>query len=119
MAVQKAVAVAFAGALGALARYLIGVTVGRLDFPWATLGINVVGSFLLGYLLGQDSRWGATVEAAIAVGFLGAFTTFSTFSYEAVALVRGGRAGAAATYVAVSVAVGLAASAVGYVLADA
>ena len=110
------VLVAVAGALGALSRYGIGRAVGTTSFPWATLGINVVGCAALGYVLGGPGRdWSPDVTTAVAAGFLGAFTTFSTFGYETTALVRDGRAPAAALYVGLSVAAGLAAAALGWV----
>jgi fluoride exporter len=110
--------IAIAGAAGALARYWIGQAVGARSFPWATLGINVAGALILGFVLGGPiaARWPADLTAAIAVGFLGAFTTFSTFAYETTAMVRDDRPLAALAYVGVSVVVGLAASAVGYVI---
>lgn len=107
--------IGIAGAAGALARYGIGAAVGVRTFPWATLGINVVGSFLLGILVAAGSgRLSADVRLALGVGFLGAFTTFSTFSHESVTMVREGHISAAALYVLVSVSAGLAASAFGY-----
>ena len=107
--------VAVAGAAGALARYGVGAAVGARSFPWSTLAINVVGSFLLGVLLqAAPGRLDDDVRIALAVGFLGAFTTFSTFSYETVAMVRDGRAASAAAYVVASVLVGVGAAAVGY-----
>jgi CrcB protein len=108
-----------AGALGALARYWIGTSIGVRSFPWATLAINVVGSFLLGLVLGGPgvARWSPTATTAVAVGFLGAFTTFSTFAFEATSLVREERAGAALAYVAASLVLGLAASAAGFLIA--
>ena len=108
-----------AGALGALARYWIGTAVGIRSFPWATLAVNVLGSFLLGLVLGGPGtgRWSPTTTTVVAVGFLGAFTTFSTFAFEATALVRADRTSAALAYVAASLAFGLAASAVGFVVA--
>jgi CrcB protein len=107
-----------AGAAGALARYWVGTAVGLRSFPWATLGINVLGSFLLGVVLGGPgaNRWSPTATTAIAVGFLGAFTTFSTFAFEATTLVRDDRPGTALAYVATTVVAGLAASALGFVL---
>lgn len=109
-------AVAVAGALGALARYGLGVAVGVRSFPWATLGINVAGSFLLTFLLAGPlaQRWSSTATLAVTVGFLGAFTTFSTFGYETVVLTRDDRLSAAAAYVAASVVLGLCAAAAGY-----
>lgn len=113
--------VALAGSLGAVVRYWIGTSIGVRSFPWATLGINVVGSFLLGLLLAGPgaTRWSATTTTAMAVGFLGAFTTFSTFAFEATELIRTDRAAAALAYVCSSLVLGLAASALGFVLARA
>jgi len=119
MRAVKVVLVGIAGACGALTRYGIGVAVGVRTFPWATLGINLTGSFLLGFLLtfGIQRGWSDTATVPIAIGFLGAYTTFSTFSYEAFTLARTDRAPQAAIYVAVSVFGGILAAFVGYVLA--
>ena len=108
--------IALAGAAGALTRYGIGVAVGVRSFPWTTLGINVVGSFLLAFLLTRaDQRgWSSDATVPLSVGFLGAFTTFSTFSYETITLLRTDRSGEAAGYVAASIALGVAAAAAGY-----
>lgn len=105
-----------AGALGAIARYGVGRAFGAATtFPYATLSVNVAGSFVLGLLLGGfASRWHENVVLALTVGFLGAFTTFSTFSYEVTAMVRDGRATTALAYVAASLVGGLAAAAIGY-----
>ena len=114
---QRALAVVAAGAAGALLRYWIGAAVGVRTFPWATLLVNLAGSFALGFVLGGPStRWSTTTTAAATVGFLGAFTTFSTFAYEATALVRAGRPAVAAGYVTASVLLGLAASAAGFLV---
>lgn len=108
--------VALAGAVGALTRYGIGSVVGLRAFPWATLGINVTGSLVLGFVLagpGVD-RWSTTTTTVVAVGFLGAFTTFSTFSVETSELLRNARPGAAVAYVLASLLLGVAAAAAGY-----
>lgn len=111
----RLLAIALGGAAGAVARYGLGLAVGLRSFPWVTLAINVVGSFALGYVLGgPGARWSATVLAAVTVGFLGAFTTFSTFAWETTELIRTGRQSTAALYVVASVLVGLVASAAGY-----
>jgi CrcB protein len=112
----KIALVAVAGALGALSRYGLGVLVGVRSFPWATLCINLVGSFLLGALItaGTERGWSQTATVPLAVGFLGAFTTFSTFSYETQTMLRTDRAGAAALYVALSVVGGVGAAAAGW-----
>jgi CrcB protein len=112
--------IAVAGAAGALSRYAVASAVGVRTFPWSTLSINVVGSLLLGFLLqAAPGRLSDDLRVGLAVGFLGAFTTFSTFSYESVALVRDGRAMTAALYVLASVVAGLAAAAVGWRVAAA
>lgn len=106
-----------AGAAGALSRYAVASAVGARSFPWATLGINVAGSFLLGLLLEAGrGRLSDDVVVVLGVGFLGAFTTFSTFGYESVSLVRDGRMGVAVLYVLASVVAGLGAAAGGYAL---
>jgi CrcB protein len=117
----KLVLVAFAGAAGAVARYRIGLAVGVRSFPWATTGINLTGSFLLGLVLtmGIERGWPETTTIPLAVGFLGAYTTFSTFSFETYTLLRTDRAAAALAYVAVSVVGGVFAAAMGYVTARA
>jgi len=114
-----ALCIALAGSAGALARYGIGSAVGTRSFPWATLGINLVGSFLLGLLLktGADRHWSPELTKGLGVGFLGAFTTFSTFSVETQTMLREDRVATAVTYVAVSVVGGVLAAAAGYVLA--
>ena len=111
--------VGIAGAAGALARYGIGLAVGGRSFAWSTLGINLTGSFLLGFLLafGSERGWSEATTVPLAIGFLGAYTTFSTFSYETFTLARTDRALLAAVYVAVSVVGGVLAAVVGYNLA--
>jgi fluoride exporter len=117
--VVRIVLIATAGAAGALTRYGIGVAIGSRSFPWATLGINITGSFLLGFVLafGLDRSWSDTTLLPISVGFLGAYTTFSTFSYEAFTLTRTDRAATALVYVVASLAGGVLAAAVGYATA--
>ena len=113
--------IAIAGAAGAAARHGVGVAVGARSFPWSTLAINLVGSFLLGLLVrvGLERDWSELRTLPLSVGFLGAFTTFSTFSVETHTMLRDGRSGAAAAYIGLSVVGGLAAAAVGYAVASA
>ncbi|MFV0308950.1 MAG: fluoride efflux transporter CrcB [Desertimonas sp.] len=108
--------VAVAGAIGAVSRYGVGRAIGPRAFPWATLGINLVGSFALGWVVQRALQrdWSTETTTAITVGFLGAFTTFSTFSNETWTLLRTDRAGDALAYVAMSMIAGVAAAAVGY-----
>ena len=118
---MRTVFVAVAGAAGALTRYGIGTLVGPQAFPWTTFAINVTGSYILGLLLtlGTQRHWSPDLTVPLAVGFLGAYTTFSTFSYETQTMLRTGRVGTAFVYVFGSLAFGVAAAAGGYATARA
>jgi len=92
--VRTAVAIGAAGALGALARYGLDGWVSRraASFPWGTFVVNVSGSFLLGLLvtlLGERFAVAPWVRASLTIGFLGAYTTFSTLSLESYRLLEG------------------------------
>lgn len=99
------------GAVGAGARYLVGVGVTRMlghapGFPWATLCVNVIGSFLMGVfieMLAQRLSGSMELRTLIATGVLGGFTTFSAFSLEVVLLVERKEMLLAGLYVAASV----------------
>lgn len=101
------------GAIGAGARYLIGrafMQAGFIEFPWATLTINVTGSFLMGVLIEVTAlRYNASNELRtfLATGILGGYTTFSTFSLEFATLYERGDLVAAFGYVFASVVLGL------------
>lgn len=111
--------VALGGAAGAVTRHGLNLAVGSRSFPWATLLINLTGSFALGALLflAADRQWSPEVTAALGVGFLGAYTTFSTFTFEAFGLGRTDRMAVAALYVALSVTAGILAAALGHTAA--
>ncbi|NBC49880.1 MAG: fluoride efflux transporter CrcB [Gammaproteobacteria bacterium] len=89
-------AIAGGGALGAVARFGLSNGVYRWlgrDFPWGTLTVNALGSFMMGLLfvlLLERGPLAPELRAAVIVGFLGAFTTFSTFSLETLVLVEQG-----------------------------
>jgi CrcB protein len=106
-------AVSVGGLLGANARYLIGLWAaarwGTL-FPWGTLLINVSGSFVLGFyltLVTERFTGRPTTRLFLATGFLGAYTTFSTFSFETLQLIERGEVSAALAYIAASLTAGL------------
>ena len=116
-------AVASGGAFGAVSRYLASGWVQQLTggfFPWGTFAVNVAGSLLLGFALIwlQGTVVSAETRELVTIGFLGSFTTFSTFSFETVAMVRDGEWWRAGGYVAGSVALGLVAVVVGAALAS-
>ena len=107
--------VGIAGAVGSIVRYAIGLSVDQSRFPWATFGINVAGVLLLGFFLVVAlGHLPMSVMSPIAVGLIGGFTTFSTFTWEAFTLGRTGRSEVALLYVTVSVCCGLVAAWVGY-----
>jgi CrcB protein len=111
-----ALLIALGAAVGAPARYLTDRTVqARHDtlFPWGTLVVNVVASFVLGVLVGWPDL-SPRVLALVGTGFCGALSTFSTFSYETVRLVEERARFYALANVAVSLAAGLGAAAFGW-----
>ncbi len=111
-------AVAAGGLVGAPSRYLLDRAIsGRTEpgRPWGTFVINVSGSLLLGLLTGltMTGHLSEIGKALLGTGFCGAYTTFSTFSFETVRLVEDGRVFDAAGNVVISVALGLSAAAAG------
>jgi len=115
--------VAVGGGLGALLRYGLsgwvqGWTAG--PFPWGTMTVNVVGSLLLGFTVVWLETTTTSVEwrQFATIGLLGAFTTFSTFSYEAITLLRAGDRWGATGYAAGSLAGGLVGVGIGLALAS-
>lgn len=109
---SKILVVAFGGALGATARYLCNLFFAKIfaPFPFATFFINIIGSFLIGFLailftekFTANENW----RLFLTVGFLGAYTTFSTFELETFELLREKQLLIAFLYVSASFAVGL------------
>lgn len=98
--------IALGGAVGSVARALVGYAL-QARFPWATLVINVVGSFVIGVTLarvgGLEPPAAARLQALVAIGFCGGFTTFSTFSYQTVEQLLHGQFAAAAANIVLSV----------------
>ncbi len=109
-------AIAFFGVLGCWARFtqtnLVQAVYGR-DFPYATLSINVMGSFIMGFLFVETLErltLSPPLRTGILTGFIGGYTTFSTFEMETLLLAEGGELGKAALYVVLSVTIGFAAA---------
>jgi fluoride exporter len=110
------VAIAIGGALGCLARFaqtnLVQAVYGR-DFPFATMSINVIGSFLMGFLFIETLErltLPPALRTGILTGVLGGYTTFSTFEMETLLLAEGGELLKAALYVVLSVGLGFTAA---------
>lgn len=109
---MNAFVLVFLGAgLGGAARHAVNLGCARwcgVEFPWGTLAVNVIGSFIMGALVGwlafrADQSWSQHVRLFLATGVLGGFTTFSAFSLDAMLLWERGEALSAATYVGASV----------------
>lgn len=113
--------VGIGGGAGSIARFLVSRIVGTTDgFPWATLTVNVVGSFAIGLAAGLfATRVSDSVRLGLVVGFLGGFTTFSAFSSETVDLVRNGAAALGLANMVVSMLLGVAAAVVGVLVGEA
>ena len=115
--------IASAGAMGALCRWGIsraGYTLIGTGFAWGTLIANVLGCFLLGFLMYTGLNTDKIPEAlrtALAVGFLGALTTFSTFSYETISYIEDGAWMLATLNIGANLAIGLGATVAGLFLA--
>lgn len=112
----KVLLIGLGGFVGANARYWLGAWLdGRfLPMPWPTFVINALGSLLIGIVVGSSPREGWRL--LVAVGLLGGFTTFSTFSLEAFTLLEAGERGQALLYVLASVVVGVVLAGVGMTL---
>lgn len=113
----KLILVFIGGGLGAMSRFFLTTTLaGKLgNFPLGTLVANLSGSLLMGLLVGILAGRASleSVRLFVAVGFLGGFTTFSSFSAETIALIQNGQIFSATANVVVSVAAGLLACAIG------
>ncbi|MFW5427074.1 MAG: fluoride efflux transporter CrcB [Methylophagaceae bacterium] len=119
---QQLLAIAGGGALGAVLRFLMSSNIYRIfgrDFPYGTLAVNVLGSFAMGIifiLIVERGVLSAEWRSVIIIGFLGAFTTFSTFSIETLSLLESGELSRAALNIFLSVALCLAATWLGLVI---
>ena len=120
--IKNILAVGAGSFIGGAARYLVSLGMKGIGkgFPWATLAVNLVGCLMIGLLSGLLSRnaaentsWGLF----LTVGLCGGFTTFSTFSKEALAMLQTGQMWGFASYIAISVLAGIALVALGYYIA--
>ena len=122
---QKYLWIAIGGSLGSLARYWVGATIaGRLGtkFPYGTFVINITACVIIGFslaFLGQRTGLNPAWRFLIPVGFVGAYSTFSTFEWEAFSSLQAGRPSVAGLYVIVSIVAGLVAVWCGVLIAGA
>ncbi|HBX68177.1 MAG TPA: fluoride efflux transporter CrcB [Chloroflexi bacterium] len=110
----KLLFVGLGGFIGASLRYVTGLLVGRFTvgspFPYGTFVVNIVGCLLIGFLAGVTDTRGLlndTARAFVFTGMLGAFTTFSTFSYETMGLFQNGQTSPALTNLGLQIVLGL------------
>lgn len=107
-------------ALGAVCRYGVGVALAKYrSFFWGTLLVNILGSFLLGMLMGYrlQEMVGSVLWVLLAEGFLGAFTTFSTFSYESFTLFKSGKHIRALIHILLNLVLGISFAYIGFKMA--
>ena len=112
------IAVALGGALGSAARFGTQIACRAwfgMGFPWGTLAVNLLGSLLIGFCAAAAERGWPSLRPWILTGFLGGFTTFSSFSFENVHLLRNGQSLAFILNIAVSVVGGIALAYAGYI----
>ncbi|CAI8176014.1 MAG: Putative fluoride ion transporter CrcB [Alphaproteobacteria bacterium] len=118
MSGQAIIWVALGGALGAVGRYLVGLVLKTASgFPWATMSVNILGSLLMGLVIGWLSRQNGGSDALrlfVAVGILGGFTTFSAFSMDLFTLLERRDIAATMLYLGGSLIGGLAAFIIGF-----
>jgi CrcB protein len=124
-ALQKYLLIAVGGALGTIARYWVGSTIGSrmgIRFPYGTLVVNITACLVLGFTLtymGKRADLNPAWRFLLPVGFIGAYSTFSTYEWETLSTIRSGAFALAALYAVGSLVVGLAAVWCGAALAEA
>ena len=116
---KNILAVGAGSCVGGIARYLISIAMkgAGKGFPWGTLTVNLIGCLLIGLLWGYFSKTateGTGWVLFLTIGLCGGFTTFSTFSKEALVMLQGGNVLSFALYLAVSILAGIALVAAGY-----
>lgn len=111
--------VGLGGALGSMLRYAMYLLVPVKDFPWPTLLVNIIGSFVIGAVIAlsiKDDQFLNNWKLFLATGICGGFTTFSAFSAENIGLLQNGKYTLAATYILLSIVLGIAAAWFGFKL---
>lgn len=119
--IQKFLAVALGGSIGAVLRYLIFIIFEKshsTSFPWSTLAVNMAGSFLIGLLWGLFDKFYVSpgIRLFIFVGILGSFTTFSTFAFDVFSLGKDGSIRNLVLYISATNIFGIALAFIGYYL---
>lgn len=118
MSFYSFVLVFIGGGLGSVLRYLVGQTISFKQFPIATLFVNVIGSFFIGWFVAHSLSQNNTIKLLVVTGFCGGFTTFSTFSLDVIQLLQQQKIMLALTYIVISFLVCITSTAFGFYLAN-
>jgi CrcB protein len=115
--IKNILLVGLGGSIGSMARYAASLLIQSKSFPYATLFVNIIGSFIIGFVFamsikeaGLSNNW----KLFLATGICGGFTTFSAFSVENMGLLQSGKIGMAVTYILLSIVLGIVAIFLGY-----
>ena len=117
--IKNLLLVGLGGSIGSMARYAASLLIQSKSFPFATLSVNVIGSFIIGLVFALSIKEAAVSnnwKLFLATGICGGFTTFSAFSVENMELLQNGKTGMALTYIMLSIVLGILATFLGYQL---
>jgi len=119
MDLKNMIWVGLGGMLGAVARYIFGLLIKSATFPYATGVVNIVGALIMGLIMGLTIKGqiSPSLRLFLATGICGGFTTFSAFAWENLELLQQQRYGSFLVYTLGTLALGIAATAIGYLLA--
>jgi len=115
--IKNLLLVGLGGGIGSMLRYATGLLINTKIFPYSTLLVNILGSFVIGIIFAlsiKEQSIAAHWKLFVATGICGGFTTFSAFSLENMGLLQSGKYGMAFTYIALSILLGIAATFLGY-----
>lgn len=119
---NQLVIIAIGGAIGSVLRYLISFRIQEwagISFPWGILVVNVIGCLLIGFLgslLADRIEFSALWRGGLLIGFLGGFTTFSSFTWDSINLIENGQYLSASIYIVLSLMLSLLATSLGIIL---
>ncbi len=118
MMLKNFILVGIGGTIGSLLRYFFAITIKHESFPFATFAVNIIGSFIIGIIMGIASKHAGFGEwrLFLATGICGGFTTFSSFSWECINMLEQQRYIAFTYYLTGSLFLGLAATLIGYLI---
>jgi len=119
MELKNMIWVGLGGMLGAISRYLFGLFIKSDTFPYATCVVNIAGALVMGFIMGLaiKGQISPSLRLFLATGICGGFTTFSAFAWENLELLQQQRYGSFLAYTLGTLALGMAATAIGYLLA--